>query len=35
MRSYDMKLEKVIPLGGSLISWITNGLTINVINWLS
>ena len=35
MRSYDMKLEKVIPLGGSLISWINTGLTINVFNWLS
>lgn len=35
MKSYDMKLEKVIPLGGSLISWINTGLTINVFNWLS
>lgn len=35
MRSYDLKLEKVIPLGGSLISWINTGLTINVFNWLS
>lgn len=35
LRSYDLKLEKVIPLGGSLISWINTGLTINVFNWLS
>lgn len=35
MKSYDMKLEKVIPLGGSLVSWINTGLTINVFNWLS
>lgn len=35
LRDYDLKLEKVIPLGGSLISWINTGLTINVFNWLS
>ncbi len=35
MHSYGLKLEKVIPLGGSLISWINTGLTINVFNWLS
>lgn len=35
MRSYDKRLEKVIPLGGSLVSWINTGLTIPVFNWLS
>lgn len=35
MRSYDMRLEKVIPLGGNLISWINTGLTIPLFNWLS
>lgn len=34
LKSYDMKFEKVIPLGGSLISWINTGFTINVLNWL-
>ena len=27
--------KKSCPLGGSLISWINTGLTINVFNWLS
>ncbi len=35
LRPYDLKLEKVIPLGGKLISWINTGFTIPVFNWLS
>ena len=35
MKSYGMRFEKVIPLGGKLVSWINTGLTINIFNWLS
>ncbi len=35
LRSYDRKLEKIIPLGGNLIGWINTGFTIPVANWLS
>lgn len=34
MKQYDRKLEKVIPLGGSMISWINTGFYIPVMNWL-
>ena len=35
MKQYDLKLEKVIPLGGNMISWINTGFYIPVMNWLS
>ena len=35
LKSYEMRFEKVIPLGGNLVSWINTGLTINIFNWLS
>ena len=35
LKQYDLKLEKVIPLGGNAISWINTGFYIPVMNWLS
>lgn len=34
MEQYDLRLEKQIPLGGKLISWINRYIVINVFNWL-
>lgn len=35
LKTYGRKFEKVIPLGGALISWINTGFVIPVFNWLS
>ncbi len=34
MEKYDLDLEKQIPLGGKLVSWINRYIVINVFNWL-
>ncbi len=35
MKQYDLRMEKVIPLGGSLIGWINTGFVIPIFDWLS
>lgn len=34
MEQYDLRLEKQIPIGGKLVSWINRYIVINVFNWL-
>lgn len=34
MEKYDIDLEKQIPLGGKLVSWINRYIVVNVFNWL-
>jgi len=34
LKSYDQKYEKIIPLGGSIIGWITRFVIIPLFNWL-
>ena len=34
MDSYDLDLEKQIPLGGKLVGWINRYIVVNVFNWL-
>lgn len=34
MEQYDLRLEKQIPLGGKMLSWINRYIVINVFNWL-
>ena len=35
MKQYDLRMEKVIPLGGSWLGWINTGFVIPIFNWLS
>lgn len=35
LKSYDEQFERIIPLGGKLISWINRFVIIPVFNWLS
>lgn len=35
LKSHGEKFEKVLPLGGSLISWINTGFVIKMFGWLS
>lgn len=34
LESYNLKLEKQIPLGGKVVAWINRYIVINVFNWL-
>jgi len=34
LKSYDLKYEKIIPLGGWLVGWFTRFVIIPIFNWL-